>query len=142
MQQLRQAIHSTVEESTLERKDIARLMKIGYAVFNGKANPEREDAYFSPEQLVDLQNVVGDFRITDAVQAELHTQEDDEHEPKSVMESVLDACCEHGQLINTIHGAMADGRITNREREACLRALCKLKTSLGTLKTALVKQGN
>lgn len=139
MDHIDQAIHSTIHESDIPAKEIAQRLGMSHQVLINKANPQSEFHKMSLREALAVQLITGSTRIHDAMAVELDVNET--IPSKSVVDSILLACKEHGDVVSVVHGALEDGRFTLREREDCQREINELITALVTLRESVVKHG-
>ena len=59
-----------------------------------------------------------------------------------ILESVLAAGKEHGDVLRSITDAMADGRFTLREQEECQREITEAIEALTQLRESILTHGN
>lgn len=139
MDHIDQAIHSTIHESDIPAKEIAQRLGMSHQVLINKANPQSEFHKMSLREALAVQLITGSTRIHDAMAVELGAGSGGV--VKGLMESVLSASKEHGDVVGAIHGALEDGRFTLREREECQREINEAITALTMLRESVVKHG-
>ena len=57
---------------------------------------------------------------------------------ESVLEAVVEAAVEHGDVVKAVHDALADGKLTPRERDQILREIAEARNALTVLENTLL----
>jgi len=135
MERLDQAIYDTVKYSAMGAKKLAAIMKIGHQVFLNKANPNCDSNHFTAQEVVTLQLITGTTRIAEAMLDEVKLSHEESSE--SLANALLSVNRELGEANAAISDAIADGRITPRERERCCREINETKAALDRLTSTI-----
>lgn len=138
MDHIDQAIYDTVHNSELSAKQIAPLMGVGHQVLINKANPQTETHKMSLREAVALQLITGNHAIYRAMGMELSIKAK-QAAPLGILESVLKAGKEHGDVLAMIHKSMEDGKLTMREQEQCQREITEAIEALMDLREAVLE---
>lgn len=142
MQHIYQAIYSVVHNSNISVQEIADLMGIRYQTLVNKANPRSDTHNFTFLETIQLQLVTGNSAINRAIDIELKRNQADSKESKqNLLESVLSASKEHGDVVRVIQEAIEDGRFTSREQEQCQQEIDEAIKELNALRLSVVAQG-
>lgn len=138
MNQLDLAIHSTVHDYKGGTQALADAMGMSRQILLNKACPTTENAYFSPAQMAQIQNITGNYAINDA----LHAMEQHRATPeKDVTSSLLGVTRNFADVVGEVTEAMADNVFTERERRQCLDAVNHLLDDCETLKHSISREG-
>jgi hypothetical protein len=121
--------------------DIAKRLGMSHQVLINKANPQSEFHKLTLREAVAIQLMTGNHRIHEAVGVELSESEQPETNKRGLLETVIQASCEHGDVVKAINDAMEDGRFTLRERERCQREIDEAFEALKALQKAIVNHG-
>ena len=141
MDHIDQAIYSTVHDSELSAKQIATLMGMSHQVLLNKANAQCESHKLTLREALQLQMITGNRRITEAMSVELDTYADDiKRAAPSLMESMLNAAREQGDVARAIQESLQDGKFTLREREQCQREINEAIEALKQVSRAVVSE--
>lgn len=138
MNQLDLAIHSTVHDYKDGTQALADSMGMSRQILLNKACPTTENAYFSPAQMAQLQNITGNYAINDALSAM------EQHRPKTqkeLTESVMAVSKDFAGVVGEVAEAMKDREMTERERRQCLDAVNKLLEAAEDLKHSISREG-
>ncbi|UTW01201.1 phage regulatory CII family protein [Marinomonas rhizomae] len=133
-----QAIYDTVHNSDLSAKQIAPLLGTGHQVLLNKANPQSETHKMTLREAVAIQLVTGNHAIYRAMGMELSIKAK-QAAPLGILESVLKAGKEHGDVLTVIHKSMEDGRLSMREQEQCQREITEAIEALMDLREAVLE---
>ena len=145
MDNLDKAIHNTFYHSQMKAKAIAIEMGIGYQVLVNKANPHTDSHKLTCREALQMQLITGNQAILTAMTNTLNiaSKEATDTLPKvGVLESVLLAGKEHGDVLRSITEAMADGRFTLREQEDCQHEITEAMDALTQLRESILTHGN
>jgi len=115
MDSLDQAIYDIVHKSDIKAKGIADRLGMTHQILINKANPNSEHHKMTVREAHAIQLLTGNHAVVGAMQTELNIHKR-KAAPKSILQSVLDAGKEHGDVLATIQEAMADGILTEREK--------------------------
>ena len=140
MDQIDIAVHDTLHNSGMEPKKIADNMGMGHQILLNKANPNSEFHKLTLREAIGLMKITGSTRILDAMAAELGVDKPTQEKLPipGVLEAVLVATAEHGDVVNVIRQSLADGRFTLREKESCQKEIGEAMEALSILQPAVV----
>lgn len=144
MDNLDTAIHNTLHKSNLCAKAISSEMGIVHQVLVNKANPQTDSHKLTVREALQMQLITGNYAIHTAMTNELNLASKQSVAPKpqlGVLESVLLAGKEHGDVLRSITEAMADGRFTLREQEDCQREITEAIEALTQLRESILAHG-
>ncbi len=133
------AIHRTVHESGIPAKEIAQQMGMSYQVLINKANPTSEFHKMSLREALALQKITGTTAIHEAVGIELGLRivPEEAQKPKSLVEAMLTVVSECGDVSRAFKDAMADGRLTEREKADMQKEINEAIDSLYQMRLAI-----
>jgi hypothetical protein len=138
MNQLDLAIHSTVHDYADGTQALADSMGMSRQILINKACSTTENAYFSPAQMAQLQNITGNYAINDALSAmEQHRAKPE----KDLTSSVLMVSKDFAGVVTEVTEAMADNVMTERERRQCLDSVNQLLDDAEQLKHSISREG-
>ncbi len=130
MNQLEIAIYNTVHDYPGGTLELAEEMCMSRQILLNKACPTTENAYFSPQQLSQLQRITNNYAINESLRVM-------ELQPKrkslTVTESLLDITDKLGATVHEVNQAMSDHVMTDREKAACLKKAGYIKQSADEL---------
>jgi len=143
MDNLDTAIHNTLHQSTLCAKAISSEMGIVHQVLVNKANPQTDSHKLTCREALEMQLITGNHAILTAMTNELNvaTKSVDDQPCVGILESVLAAGKEHGDVLRLITDALADGRFTLREQEDCQREITEAIDALTQLRESILTHG-
>lgn len=144
MNQLDLTIHDNVHNYNGSTASLADAMGMSTTILNNKACPTNEHHQFHPTQLIKLQQLTGDWSITDAFVGARDNwlmKQSPEQAKKGIHASMLAIAEEFGQVAHVVNEAMADSKLTERERRDCLKELDDVLTACEALKQALYREG-
>lgn len=144
MDNLDTAIHNTLHQSDMDAKTISTEMGIVHQVLVNKANPHTDSHKLTCREALQMQLITGNHAIHIAMTNTLNvTNKAANGVPEvGILESVLAAGKEHGDVLRSITDAMADGRFTLREQEACQREITEAIEALTQLRESILTHGN
>jgi len=144
MDNLDTAIHNTLHQSNLCAKAISSEMGIVHQVLVNKANPHTDSHKLTCREALEIQLITGNYAIHTAMTNVLNVADKATADtPKlGILESVLLAGKEHGDVLRSITDAMADGRFTLREQEECQREITEAIEALTQLRESILTHGN
>lgn len=144
MDNLDTAIHNTLHQSNLCAKAISSEMGIVHQVLVNKANPHTDSHKLTCREALEIQLITGNYAIHTAMTNALNVADKATSDtPKlGILESVLLAGKEHGDVLRSITDAMADGRFTLREQEECQREITEAIEALTQLRESILTHGN
>lgn len=140
MDHIDQAIHTTVHDSDIPAKDIAQRLGMSHQVLINKANPQSEFHKLTLREALALQLITGSRRILQAMDTELSLS-GGVNKSKGLLESVLAASREHGDVVRAVQEALEDNRFTLRERELCQKEIDEAVNALHELRASVVNYG-
>ncbi len=138
MDHIDQALYDLVHNSDMSAKEISSLLGVGHQVLINKANPQTETHKMTLREAVAIQLITGNHAIYRAMGMELSIKAK-KVETLGILESVLNAGKEHGDVLAMIHKAMADGKMTMREQEQCQREITEAIESLMALRESVLE---
>ena len=139
MDHLDMAVYDIVHNSELPAKAIASRIGTNHQVLINKANPQCETHKLTLREAISIQLITGRSNILRAMQTELGIAKD-ESPKESLLEALLVASGEHGDVVNCIKDALADGRFTPREREQCQQEIDEAISALTRLRQRVVTE--
>lgn len=137
MNQLELAIYSTVHDFDGKTEDLALLLGMGVQILRNKANYNNEDSFFSPMQLVMLQNVTGNYSINAAFHA---LNKSKPSLGKSITRSLLSVADEVGSIAREFNRAADDHLFTAREKADCIKQATKVLNAAKDLVASFEEQ--
>lgn len=137
MNQLDLAIHSTVHDGDISTQDLADLMGMSRQILLNKANFNTENAYFSPAQLIQLQNLTSNYSINSALQA---MNKSKPTTSKSITHSLLSVTDEVGRIAHEFNRAAEDNHFSEREKADCIKQASKVLNAAESLVASLHAQ--
>ena len=137
MDHIDQAVYATVHESAIPAKEIARRLGMSHQILLNKANPHCETHKLSHRECLAIQLLTGNYRIHEAEAIELGVLET-KAEQKNLLESVLRAAKENGDVIRVVTDALEDGTVSEREKSVCLTEIEESIDALMAVKKAVV----
>lgn len=141
MDHLDQAVYDTVHNSEMSSQGISRSLGMSHQVLLNKANPQNEFHKLSLRESIAIQLITGNSRIHEAMGDELDINAG--QVSGNLMEAVLAAAKEHGDVVRAVHDALADGSLTHREAEQCQGEISEAIDSLVNLrKVVALKSGS
>jgi hypothetical protein len=141
MDHIDQAIYAVVHDSAIPAREIAKRLGMSYQVLINKANAQSEFHKLTLREAVAIQLMTNNHRIQEAIDVELSGGDEELGRIKGLLESVIQASCEHGDVVKAINHAIEDGRFTLRERENCQQEISEAIQSLKSLQKAIVEHG-
>ena len=139
MDHIDQAVYETVHNSEMPAKEIARRIGMSHQILINKANPQCETHKLTLLESVAIQLVTGSKSIHRAVGVELSIDDSDLPVTKNnLLESVLSASKEHGDVVGAVQAALADGRFTLREKERCQKEIDESMSALSELRKSII----
>jgi len=136
----KQSIYDLVHKSDTSCTEIAEILSMKHQVLINKANPNNTKNWLSVNELHAIQLITGNDVVLRAMQAELvlHTLKD---APCSILEAMISNGKECGDVFGAVQNALADNRLTERERSDILRELNEAKESLTRTELAVIAHG-
>lgn len=133
---IRDAAHATVHDYDGGSESLGPRMGISAAVLRNKVNPNNETHHLTLNEADRMMGLTGDFRILRAL-AHAHgfllvKAPEGSDCDMSVLEAVVETGVAHGQWMQAIHSALADGRVDSGEVQAIKEAKRALQTAAAT----------
>lgn len=131
------AAYSTVHDYPGGSESLGPRVGISPAVLRNKVNPNNDTHHLTFAEARRISDMTGDFRMLQAwaheagfllVKAPDGTNECD----MSVLESVMETGVAHGRFMQSIHAALSDGKVDDKEVEAIAEAERALQTAAAT----------
>lgn len=138
MNQLDLAIHSTVHDFKGGTQNLADAMGMSRQILLNKACPTTENAYFAPAQLIQLQNITGNYAINDALNA---MQQNSQRPEKDLTHAMMSVSRDFAVVIGDITESMEDYVMSERERRQCLNSVTQMIDECEDLKHAISREG-
>ncbi|MFD2177783.1 phage regulatory CII family protein [Veronia pacifica] len=133
------AIYATVHDSNISARLIAQHLGNSHQVLINKANPQNDTHKLSLREALAIQLITGNRRIYEAMGTELDLLKDNSPST-NLLESVLRATAEHGDVVRAIQNSLNDGIFTLREREKCQQEVNEAISALEALRKAIVTE--
>lgn len=139
MDHIDSAIYDTVHNSGLAPKQLAELLGMSHQVLLNKANPQCEANKFSIHELMAVQRHTQTYRIAEAMCLELGVNVVGPAKEKaaSLMEAMLTVVSECGDVARAVHDSLADGKLTDRERNEMQREINEAIDALMSMRLAI-----
>lgn len=136
MDQIDQATHDIVHKSDLTAKQIADRLGMSHQTLINKANHNAEFHKMTVREAFSIQLLTGNHALVKAMKAELdmHLKEE---KPAGILECALNAAKEHGDVVGAVQAALADGRLSDRERADVFREIEEAIGALHTLRDSV-----
>ncbi len=141
MDQLDQSIHDIVHRSELTAKQIADRLGMSHQTLINKANPNAEFHRMTVREAFSIQLLTGNHALVKAMQLELDVHVRQE-QPASILECALNSAKEHGDVVGAVHAALADGRLTQREKADVFREIDEAVQALLILRESVFASGH
>lgn len=135
MNQVDIQVHDTVHNSKMDTKEIADRLGMSHAILCNKANPNNDTHKLTLKESIAIQIATDSTAILEAEALHLGVQilPKTQSKPESLMMAVLKASKEHGDISSAISKAMADGVLTQKEKQECHREVSEAIQSLAEL---------
>jgi len=149
MDQLDIAIHQTAHGKHGDLADLARKMGMHAQVLRNKVCPTTDTHKLSLREAVAMMDATGNDSILE-VMAEMRGYTLERKalpDAASIVQAVLSADAEHGDISREIQAALADGKLTEHEKAAISRQIREAQQTLDALNSTvqhaptLLKQG-
>jgi hypothetical protein len=136
----KQSIYDLVHKSEKSCTEIAEILGMHRQILINKANPNNVKNWMTVNELHAIQLITGNDVVLRAMQSELvlHTLKD---APVSILEAMISNGKECGDVFAVVQNALADNRLTERERSDILRELNEAKESLTRTELAVIAHG-
>jgi hypothetical protein len=137
MEHIERAIYDTVHNSQVSCSEIAKALGMSHQVLINKANPQCETHKLGYLEAMAIMLVTKNHAIHRAAGLELELEQE---APKTtnILQAALLSGKEHGDVMRVLHEALSDGRLTDREKEACQKEIDEEIASLRQLQKVLV----
>lgn len=141
MDYFQQALHDLVHQSKLSSKEISAALGMSHQVLINKVNPNNTVNKLTVHELHAIQLVTGNDVVLRAMQGSviLNALKD---APCSIVEAVVANGKECGDVFSAVQDAMADNRLTERERSKILKEIREAQESLQRTEIAVLAHGN
>lgn len=140
MRHIERAIHDTVMHSPeMTCEEIAARLGRGAQVLRNKANPDQEGHIMGYMEMVAIMAMTGDYSAHRATGDYLASLKPASTNQKPLIQIVLDACKEHGDVVACVQKALGDGRFTLREKGDCAREIDEAIAMLTELRQAVAQ---
>jgi hypothetical protein len=140
MDQLDIAVHQTAHEGPGGLPALARRIGVREQVLRNKVCPTTEGFHLNLREAVAMMDANDDDRIL-KILAEMRgytLQRKRLPDAASIVSAVLSADAEHGDVSRTIQSALADGKLTDKERAAVINQINEAQTALDVLKSTVL----
>lgn len=137
----KQAIHDLVHQSDISSKGIAERLGMSPQILINKANPNNQVNKMSVLELHAIQLLTGNDVVIRAMRNELtlHALKD---APISILEAMINTGKECGDVFARVQEAMADNKLTERERSNVLKEIREAIVALEQTERAVIAHGN
>ena len=134
------AIHQTAHECAIGLPRLAELMGEKYQVLANKVNPHCRTHHLSVDGLRKMMLITADTQALLALNEEfgLRCQPTGAKALAGLLQAVLDADAEHGDVGRAISDALADRLISERERAQILNEIRGAEAVLASLRETLI----
>lgn len=131
------AAYSTVHDYKGGSESLGPLVGISPAVLRNKVNPNNDTHHLTFAEARKIADMTGDFRMLQAWAHEagfllVKAPEGANECDMSVLESVMETGVAHGRFMQSIHAALSDGKVDDKEVEAIAEAERALQTAAAT----------
>lgn len=136
------AIHQSAHEARGGLSALAKRLGIGEQVLRNKCNPNTETHKLGVREALAVMLDTEDLRILEALAQELGCRVSREPSPQSargLIEAVLAAEVEHGDVGRAILDALRDQRISPREAAEIKREIYEARTALEVLEASVMR---
>ena len=140
MDQLDIAIHQTAHDAPGGLDALARKMGLGAQVLRNKVCPTTDTHKLSLREALSMMDATNDDRIL-SVLADLRgyvLERKALPDAASIVQAVLSADAEHGDVSRAIHDALADGKLTEPEKAAISRQIREAQQTLDALNSTVL----
>lgn len=140
MKHIELAIHTTVhgqKDPELSCEKIAGRLGRGHQTLINKADPAKDFHIMGCLEMVAIMAMTGDYSVHRATGDYLASLKPASTNQKPLIEIVLDACKEHGDVVACVQKALGDGRFTMREKGDCAKEIDEAIEMLTELRQAV-----
>ncbi|RBO83405.1 phage regulatory CII family protein [Marinomonas aquiplantarum] len=140
MDYFQQSLHDLVHQSNQSSKDISAALGMSHQVLINKVNPNNTVNKLTVHELHAIQLLTGNDVVLRAMQGSiiLSALKD---APCSIVEAVVSNGKECGDVFSAVQEAMADNRLTERERSKILKEIREAIASLQRTELAVLAHG-
>lgn len=141
MNQVEFAVHQTAHGTRRgDLADMAKYLGIGEQVLRNKVNPEQEQSRLYFDEFIRMMRKDGDLRILYAIAAEFGCTLAPPgcKVTPTVVNALLEANADNGDLTREVVDAMADGKITQAELARTRERINVARTALDGLEQSLI----
>ncbi len=140
MDYFQQALHDLVHQSNQSSKEISAALGMSHQVLINKVNPNNTVNKLTVHELHAIQLLTGNDVVLRAMQGAiiLSALKD---APCSIVEAVVSNGKECGDVFSAVQEAMADNRLTERERSKILKEIREAIASLQRTELAVLAHG-
>lgn len=141
MDQLDIAIHQTAHVAPGGLEALARTMGISAQVLRNKVCPTTETHKLGVREALAMMEIANDDRILEVMAQQRGRTLGHIELPcaTSIIRAVLSEDAEHGGIAKQINSALADGRLTEREKSDITRQIARTIDTLNALASSIVK---
>jgi hypothetical protein len=140
MDHFQQALHDLVHQSAMSSTHISEALNVKHQILINKVNPHNTVNKLTVHELHAIQILTGNDVVLRAMQAEL-VLSSLKNAPVSILEAVISNGKECGDVFGAVQNAMADNRLTERERSVVLREIREAIASLVRTEQAVIAHG-
>jgi hypothetical protein len=140
MDHFQQALHDLVHKSEMSSVQISETLGMKHQILINKVNPNNTVNKLTVHELHAIQILTGSDVVLRAMQAELvlSTLKD---APVSILEAMINQGKECGDVFAVVQEALADNRLTERERSKVLKEVDEAIGSLERTRLAVIAHG-
>jgi hypothetical protein len=140
MDHFQQAQHDLVHKSEMSSVQISETLGMKHQILINKVNPNNTVNKLTVHELHAIQILTGNDVVLRAMQAELvlSTLKD---APVSILEAMINQGKECGDVFAVVQEALADNRLTERERSKVLKEVDEAIGSLERTRLAVIAHG-
>jgi hypothetical protein len=140
MDHFQKALHDLVHTSEMDAGQIADTLGISRKILTNKVNPENAFNKLTVHELFAITILTGNGVVLRAMQAELvlSTLKD---APGSILDAMINQGKECGDVFAVVQEALADNRLTERERSKVLKEVDEAIGSLERTRLAVIAHG-
>jgi hypothetical protein len=140
MDHFQQALHDLVHQSAMSSTHISEALNVKHQILINKVNPHNTVNKLTVHELHAIQILTGNDVVLRAMQAELVLSALKDA-PVSILEAIVNTGKECGDVFGAVQKAMADNRLTERERSDVLRELREARESIDQAEIAVIAHG-
>ena len=140
MDHFQQSLHDLVHKSDMSSTHISETLGIKHQILINKVNPHNAVNKLTVHELHAIQILTGNDVVLRAMQAELVLSALKDA-PVSILEAVISTGKECGDVFGAVQKALADNKLTERERSDVLREIREAIASLEVTERAVIAHG-